>query len=402
MTISPPAKVKNHPVEEFVVMASGIDSLNLAIDVNWGMVPSLFLYLEDLKAKAKESGEECRGSIRTADDLSEWHFTIPPYGAKGYEWILNGKDFTFKIGTWLEPKSMPSILVEIRSETLWHLGAKESVEFIIDLLIAKGGKHITVKPSRVDMCVDLLGPRDFWGAHLVDFAVTRAKYSATHFDNRRLTGISIGRGVMTARLYDKPLEIRQQSKKFWMYDIWGISEVPEGQIIVRVEFQLRRESIVALGLRSADELFEFHANAWKYCSEKWLKFQSNPGKHHTQRKTFSWWNVIQEGFRGAQGVTPLVRCRAIAQQKDQFKNQLIGAWSSLLALDNNENDNGIDSAKAFGNSVFEIFKYKKALEENGRNFTEIIQKKMAKNSRLISKQSKALLERQKNGFPTGN
>ena len=236
-TISPPAKVKTETSEDFLILASGIDSLNLAINVNWGTSPpALFLHLGNLKERAQENGSEIGGSIKSANGTEIWKFTIPPFGTKGYEWILNGKDFTFKIGSWLKPNSMPSILAEIRSETLWNLGAKEAVRFILQLLFDQGGKGITIKPSRVDLCVDFLAPTSFWKMDLINNRITRAKYAAPHLHSRKLTGISIGKGKLSARLYDKPLEIRQKSKKFWMFDIWGLENVPEGKIIIRVEF----------------------------------------------------------------------------------------------------------------------------------------------------------------------
>ena len=84
-----------------------------------------------------------------------------------------------------------------------------------------------IKPSRVDLCADILLDEKLWTKDLIDYRVTRSNYASQHFTNNQLTGIVIGKGHMMARLYDKPLEIKQKKKKEWMYDIWGISTVPE-------------------------------------------------------------------------------------------------------------------------------------------------------------------------------
>ena len=61
-------------------------------------------------------------------------------------------------------------MAEIRSETLWHLGAKSAVEMIILLLLSQGGTKITLKPSRADLCVDVLLVEKFWNMELLKYA----------------------------------------------------------------------------------------------------------------------------------------------------------------------------------------------------------------------------------------
>ena len=63
---------------------------------------------------------------------------------------------------------------------------------------------------------------------ILDFAVTKAGYDAPHRNKRKLTGISIGKGHISFKMYDKPKEIRQQSKKFWMYAVWKLKNIPRG------------------------------------------------------------------------------------------------------------------------------------------------------------------------------
>ena len=53
-------------------------------------------------------------------------------------------------------------------------------------------------------------------------------------------------------------EIRDQSHKYWMYDLWNIKKGSVGpdKRVVRVEFQIRREVIKDLGIDTPKNLFE--------------------------------------------------------------------------------------------------------------------------------------------------
>ena len=94
------------------------------------------------------------------------------------------------------------------------------MEYLKDTLYRAGAESLLLKPSRVDVCIDMAFPKDGWKMDLIEHRVTRAHYAAPHFDNSTMTGISIGKGNIAARLYDKILEISQKSKKTWMFDVW--------------------------------------------------------------------------------------------------------------------------------------------------------------------------------------
>jgi hypothetical protein len=55
--------------------------------------------------------------------------------------------------------------------------------------------------------------------------VTRAVCNEPYFRHNTLSVFRWGGNQFKGRLYDKPLEIKQKSKKFWMYDIWNLEEV---------------------------------------------------------------------------------------------------------------------------------------------------------------------------------
>jgi hypothetical protein len=221
-------------------------------------------------------------------------------------------------------------------------------------------------------------PDNRWSQDLTDYAVTRATDNGTYKKNNKLTGIRIGKGVVSARLYDKPLEIQQQSKKYWMFDIWGIKEVPEGKKIIRIEFQMRREVLKELGLKTAEDLFQKIDQAWAYCTKQWLKFQDRPGLHHTQRTTFKWYEEIQDGFQGLQGAEPLVREKAISTDKKRLVQQANGLITAIHAIDQEEKRVDRDKPVDMGDCVNSY------IDELEKNFPE----PAVTTARVIRKRSK--------------
>lgn len=341
ITISPPAKVKASklnasPFDQIQVLSHGVDTLDLAINARW-KGDHFFDYLDAIKEVAVNEGKPSTVFLDQSVEPYESPFKIYNHGAPGYRWLLANGQYTLKIGNWRAPKKSgrPSIMASIRCETLWMLGLIGAVKQLHKIISNAGAQIVVIKASRVDLCLDMLLHKVIWHEDVTQFAVTRAHKSNKYFNKDNLTGISIGSGKISARLYDKPLEINQQSNhKAWFFDIWGIGqdEIPEGHHIIRVEFQLRRTALKELGIDTFRDLYHKTANLWAYCTQKWLKFRDRPGNHHTMRKTFDWWVEVQNGFAGAQKANPLVRSNAFRAQEKQLFAQAKGMLTSLHAV----------------------------------------------------------------------
>jgi hypothetical protein len=399
MTISPPAKISCEDSGEFKALASGIDSLVLSIDIEWNE-ENLFSYLDELKAQAKENNKEQAGVINIAN-AGEWPFHIKPHGARGYEWLISGNGFDLRIGNWPSPMSRPSAIVEIRSHALWEISPEGAVLILRGILEGCGARLILMKPSRVDLCVDLLAPPEMWTRELVDYKVTRARELAIYYHHKDMTGIGVGRGKISARLYDKPLEICQKSKKIWMYDIWKIGEVPKGKKIIRVEFQLRREVLKELNLETVTELFQKLGNTWAHCSQKWLKFCDRPGLQSHQRKTLPFWVAVQEGFKGAQGAEPLVRVKSLSAKKKHLSQQTIGLLTSVMAVQHEENDMRLDYDATLIGALDTLFESTKGEGDFQQEFAEKVRQKRVKHHRINEKAEEGYKKRRELGFPVG-
>src|SRR5690606_11582440 len=107
----------------------------------------------------------------------------------------------------------------------------------------------------------------------------RAAQVSPHLTHRKLTGFSIGKGQLSARLYDKPEEIASKSKKFWMYDVWGVESVARDHRVIRVEYQHRREALRELGVDSFADLVEKLDRLWAYDTGSWLRLVDDASKH---------------------------------------------------------------------------------------------------------------------------
>jgi hypothetical protein len=386
-TLSPPAKVKYYPGERVRVLASGLDKIDLTLDLTWES-EAFFVLLAAEKAEAKLQ-DKARSLVISGSDGCEWVFNVLPFGIRGHEWLLDSGDVVLRIGNWLHPKSRPSMVVEISSEMLWRIGAECAVEAVLALVESLGARIEKVRASRLDVCADVLLPEHVWTKELFEHAVTRGRHKALYCDGDLLTGWQVGRGAFVGRLYDKPQEIIK-SHKTWMFDIWGLSEVPLGWRIIRVEFQLRRPALKQLGIDSMKDALRKEGHLWAYCTEEWLKFQTRPGTHHTQRQTLPWWRVVQEGFRGAQPGCPLVRAKAVNITRKQLVCQALGLLRSLAALDLAERgalqSSEEERVAAFHDSLADIEDYARA----DQNLPDDIQRKMAQHHRARVKYDAAM------------
>lgn len=392
-----PAKI-TIDVDDVKVLASNIDTLVLSFDILWDAPALFFAELSETKERAQSESIDIPLSYGVPNPDSNYIFNIKPHGSKGYEWIIVNKEYNMVIGNWKKPQSMPSLVLTIRSETLWRKGPYSAIEFIIDFIKYVGGKIQKIRVSRLDLCIDVLLPSCLWSESLLNYTVTRASYDNTRRNHQQLATIDIGKNHLKARIYDKPLEIQQQSNKTWFYDIWGLNEVPENKKIIRVEFQLRREILKELGIDSVKDLFNKAQNVWAYCTIDWLKFQNNPGKQSHQRKTFGWWKAIQDGFNDIPAGMPLIRAKANQADKDMLSYQIIGLLSSFAALDFNSKPFLSLSDITLPDTFAQFLNYVDQKKFNQIDFSERVANKKAKFQRNDEKWMDSLHCREQCGF----
>jgi hypothetical protein len=168
--------------------------------------------------------------------------------------------------------------------------------------------------------------RDAW--------VTRAHKINTYSDQREFTGWSIGLGgVLSARLYDKTLELRQ-SHKDYLKPLWQAAGWREGQSVWRLEFQFKREVLNELGVASIPLLLSSLPGLWGYAVGSWLRLTVPNPEDATQTRWPNhplWDRLAGVPWDSANGVQ-LGRLRKSRLPSDQsmFVNGL-GGLTSFMA-----------------------------------------------------------------------
>lgn len=366
------------------IFKSGIDTLVISLMIEWKHY-DLFSFLAEKKIMAQMCSGEFPIELIPDNEIKPWKANIQPNGAMGYEWLIIGHDYVLKVGKWQEQLKRPHVVIEIRSETLWTHGAENAINHICGILEGLGAIILSVKMSRVDLCLDFLMNEKDWHRDLIDYIVSRAKEIKTHTSERKLSGFAIGSGDIQARIYDKALEIRQKSSKTWMFEIWGIKDVPRGSRVIRLEFQMRREFLKEVKVDNPDDLILKIRDLWLYCVDHWLKFQDRPGKHHTQRRNMFWWDEIRKGFQDFHIGAGLVREKAVNMDKNKRYKAAAGniiAWKSIDMDSKGEEIKEIDfrqCLKDFCNSEL-------SLEIKKEKVKEKIIEKMAKYHRVEKKE----------------
>lgn len=361
------------------ILASGIDSLVLAINVEWSD-QCCFKRLAGLKEVAKATDDDAADVLRWGEPPQCWHFNVRAHGVGGYEWLLISREMSLKVGNWFGLRLRPCVMVEIRSETLWALGVEGAVNRVQEILKALGARKIvSIQPSRVDLCTDVLLLEESWSLMLLDCFVTRAHMIAPRLLRKQLSGFSLGSEQVMGRIYDKDLEIRTKSRKIWMYDIWGVKPKPPGCRVIRVEFQLRREALKQLKCGSWSECLTALNSVWAYCTKKWLRVVKDSQLHHTQQETLSWWTIVSGSFMGIQTGNPAVRKKAIQQDLRKLSAQSIGTLhsiASVLAKTDLEKDGDISSPAEYLSRALEVAKTSAEIDDT--KFYDALMKKQAK------------------------
>jgi hypothetical protein len=223
------------------LLAHGIDSLyvsyfldTVASRIDW----------EEL-AHRREQGRQRRFSDGEEITLGSETFWLLPYGKKPYSYVLSNRDFEVRLAEHLQP----CCHVQYFSEALWRDGAAALLTRLLTWA-ASVGLYPSRGPvvSRVDWAFDFHLPSiDFDGGNIV----SRGRKKGRWDDGDAITGFQIGKGDLVVRLYDKVAEIMAESKKVWMFDLWG-----RRTEVWRVEFQARGPILQLHGIRTPAELMD--------------------------------------------------------------------------------------------------------------------------------------------------
>lgn len=312
----------------FKLLRYGIDSLYLSYP---GTLSHEWEHdLERMKglAQSDEPFERSTAQVSLGGHL----FEVKDKGKGRYPYVLVDNCFHLQVSR-ATAKRLPLAYVQLSSELLTAMSvsdAEQALRFIVNTFGRVDGEAQT---SRVDLFVDFVSDVSMESWHR-DAWVTRAHKINTYSDQREFTGWSIGLGgVLSARLYDKTLELRQ-SHKDYLKPLWQAAGWQEGQSVWRLEFQFKREVLNELGVTSIPLLLSSLPGLWGYAVGSWLRLTVPNPDDATQTRWPNhplWDRLAGVSWGSADGV-PLGRLRKTRLPSDEslFVNGL-GGLTSFMA-----------------------------------------------------------------------
>lgn len=244
--------------------------------LRWG-VDSLYLsYPGELSSemdkelkKLKEIAQSPEPYQRINAQLSlDGHiFEVKDKGAPLFPYILEDNAFRIQVSRSLG--KVPLAYVKLSSEYLSHVLPNVAEEALRRVILRLGELPEEANVSRIDLFVDFVSSVDMesWDRHAW---VTRAKRIDAHADGD-FSGWSIGLGgIISARLYNKTLEI-EKSKKTYLFDLWRAAGWDGKSAVWRLEFELKREVLTQHGLSKLGEVLGNLNGLWSYCTTDWLR-----------------------------------------------------------------------------------------------------------------------------------
>lgn len=111
--------------------------------------------------------------------------------------------------------------------------------------------------SRADFAFDYLLPEvDFDDESLLSLSKKDNKYR----DDGKINGLVYGKSDIVLRIYNKVLEIAEQSSKSWFFQLWdGVEEN-----VWRFEWQARQQPLRRFGIRTVEDLLSLQGDLLRY------------------------------------------------------------------------------------------------------------------------------------------
>ncbi len=247
------------------LLRSGVDSLYVSYPGS--LPPQKAEALESLKVQAKSLIPLERSSAII--EINDHRFEVRDRGKGRFPYVLVDNWYHIQVSS-DKSAQMPLAYVQLRSELLTAHGWCSPLDDLTNVVNKLGGGAGDPGISRVDLCVDFTTEVDM-GAIPLDAWVARPKDSGSYFSTGRFTGHAFGLGGdLSARLYDKTVEIRKSRKDF-LIPLWQACGWDGQTTVWRLEFQFRRPVLRELGVESADTLAYNTSALWRYATQEWLR-----------------------------------------------------------------------------------------------------------------------------------
>jgi hypothetical protein len=281
-------------------------------------------------AQSREVGDQAQAQIALGGSVFSVH---DRGGGRLFPSVVSNACFYLKFADGCASK-IPAAFGQVRSDYLFRVGASRALQelrrMVEELADLGGGETV----SRIDLTADFTVdadierfPRKAW--------VNRGSNSTAYAVGDQFSGLSFGLGGdISSRLYDKQLEIRTQSRKVQLFDVWLKNGWNPLCTPWRLEFQLRRPALQRFGLRSLEDVLRARETLWQYLTGEWLRLVTPSDSDSTRSRwaTVPFWLDIGNLSWASEAVplTPSGRLNAAPQDK-WIARQFWSVLSSAMA-----------------------------------------------------------------------
>ncbi|MCK9502364.1 MAG: hypothetical protein RBR09_13795 [Desulfobulbaceae bacterium] len=280
-------------------VSPGVDKLKVSLWLDWK--DNKFLSrLQNHKLSLQETTGRQSTSINFSSSPWSNSFVLHRTGTTKFSYRIITGDVTVLLSPRPGSSRMHNCQVEIGSVSC-QVNAQGIYKKIINFLAGQGGQVIKEMVSEIHTAADLVG------IHIKDTEfsdssrwIKRANEFSYHEYRGSPTGISLGKGGIMLRIYDKIREMKvkkETSKQEFFSKKWGcdITKTP----VTRVEFQFRRAVLkqFTVPVTSVAEVMKNLQALWGYCTQVWSKFCANPvdrkNNHQSLSKVSEYWALVQ-------------------------------------------------------------------------------------------------------------
>ncbi len=311
------------------ILRTGIDSLYLSYQGELFEESSIRLNALKELAQSKNPDKVALAQFPVYDHL----FDVSDRGRHPFAFILNDNWYRIEVAK-LGALRAPLAHSQLSSKLLTLKGAESAVESLTSIIKALGSLSDGPNTSRVDLCVDFLTEHPLEKIIDMDW-VTKAKDMDRYTVQRKFSGWVIGRGRISARLYNKTLEMEKKSRPY-LEDLWRESGWDGKQSVWRLEFQIRRDCLRELGIISFDSLMQNLSGLWKYSTQDWLRLSvpNHNDKTQTRWPTAPVWESLQNAnWAGNEKLTRIKPDKSRLPSYHYLFHNGLSAFHSFMAME---------------------------------------------------------------------
>lgn len=341
-------------------LARNVDKLKVSFWVEWkdeSFIEEIDTIKESIQATSnlQEKPYHCPGGF-------EWN--VQRTGTRIFNYRLTAGDLVFLINKRSSEDKIPNLSLEIGSESCWIPGFKDIFYRFTRWIEVLGGVIKKNQVSEVHLAADLIGTHiESLKINDKDLWITRSQLFTTHDTFRQLATVSIGKGDIMLRIYDKVLELKRSAPKQATFaEAWGVPFYA-AQPVTRVEFQLRRPILKDIkesgkadtGIDTFDDLCDSFQSIWNHCTQLWTRHCSEKvdyeNNHQSRAINSIFWDYISDIHWDGNSI----KAKQIPRPKKDYaalRKQFIGLGMSLAAFHKVESGD-LDHIIDIGKSIYE-------------------------------------------------